>query len=341
VAPQMPIKTVTTKPTRPKGTRAGRPGLSTLLAALALVLWVGVAVTATSCMSDGSRGTLAVEQCATAPTLGTSQSFAVLGAQTVTNTGPTVVSGNLGVFPGTAVTGFDPGGPGVVIGGSIHAGDAVADQARNDAIAAYNALAGEACLAGRDLTDQDLGGLTLTPGTYCFSSSAQLTGTLTLDALEDPAATFVFQIGSTLTTASSSAVIMTNGGNPCNVFWQVGSSATVGTDTDLIGNIFALASVTLTTDATLAGRAIALEGSVTLDSNTVGAPVCEVAEGGGSGDGGVDEAENDAGGGPDDEQHLDWDCNGICVDWNTDEQNCGSCGNWCAEGLTCVNGECL
>jgi hypothetical protein len=133
--------------------------------------------------------------------LGTAQSFGVLAGSTVTNTGSTTVTGNLGVSPGTAVTGFPPG---IVTGGTIHLNDAAAAQAQSDVTTAYNAIAGTACNV--DLTGQDLGGLTLTPGVYCFSSSAQLTGTLTLNALGNPSALFIFKIGSSLTTASSSSV---------------------------------------------------------------------------------------------------------------------------------------
>jgi hypothetical protein len=208
---------------------------------------------------------------AVAPGLGTATSFAVLAASTATNTGPTVVTGDLGVSPGTAVTGFPPGS---VVGGTIHAGDAVAAQAQADATVAYNNLAGQAC--NTNLTGQDLGGLTLTPGVYCFSSSAQLTGILTLDGQGDPNAVFVFQMGSTLTTASAASVLLINGASACNVFWQVGSSATLGTGTMFIGNLLARASNTLTTGVSLSGRAIALTGAVTMDSNTIAAS-CAVA----------------------------------------------------------------
>jgi type VI secretion system secreted protein VgrG len=201
---------------------------------------------------------------ATAPGLGTATSFAVLGASTVTNTGPTIVTGDLGVSPGSAVTGFPPG---LVVGGTIHAADAVAAQAQADATVAYNTLAGLAC--NTNLTGQDLGGLTLTPGVYCFSSSAQLTGILTLDGQGDPNAVFVFQIGSTLTTASASSVVLINSASACNVFWQVGSSATLGTGTQFQGNILALASDKLTTGVNVTGRVIALTAAVTMDSNTV------------------------------------------------------------------------
>ena len=206
---------------------------------------------------------------AAAPPLGTEQSFAVLGGQTVTNTGPSVITGNLGVSPGSAVTGFPPG---IVTGGMTHAADAVALQAQNDTITLYNNLASQACTS--DLTDQDLGGKTLVPGVYCFASSAQLTGALTLNAGGDPNAVWVFQTVSTLVTASSSSVQMTNGGQPCNVFWKVGSSATLGTSTSFVGNIVALTSIALQTGAKVSGRALARNGAVTMDSNTVAVPVC-------------------------------------------------------------------
>ena len=207
----------------------------------------------------------------TAPSLGTAQSFAVLGGSTVTNTGPTVITGDLGVSPGSTITGFPPG---LVIGGTIHAADAVALGAQGANTAAYLNLAGQAC--NFDLTGQDLGGMTLVAGVYCFSTSAQLTGALTLDAQGDPNAVWVFQIGSTLTTASNSSVLLINGGQPCNVFWQIGSSATLGTTTSFIGNILALTSITLTTNANVTGRALAQNGAVTMDSNTVAISVCGV-----------------------------------------------------------------
>ncbi|MEK6303287.1 MAG: ice-binding family protein [Acidobacteriota bacterium] len=207
--------------------------------------------------------------------LGAAESFGVLGGSTVTNTGSTTVTGNLGVSPGTAVTGFPPG---TVTGGTIHLNDAVAAQAQSDVTTAYNAIAGTACNV--DLTGQNLGGLTLTPGVYCFSSSAQLTGTLTLNALGNPNALFIFKIGSSLTTASSSSVLVINSGRNCNVFWQVGSSATLGTSTSFVGNILALTSITLTTGANVSGRVLARNGAVTMDTNSVtvcaGAIACPV-----------------------------------------------------------------
>jgi len=204
--------------------------------------------------------------------LGTASTFGVLGGSVVTNTGPTVVTGNLGVSPGSAVTGFPPG---VVTGGAIHAADAVAAQAQSDLTTAYNNAAGTPC--NTDLTGQNLGGLTLTPGVYCFSTSAALTGTLTLNFQGNPNASFLFKIGSTLTTASGSSVVLVNAGSSCggSVFWQVGSSATLGTGSALQGSILALTSITLTTGASATGKLLARSGAVTLD--TGGAGVCSVA----------------------------------------------------------------
>ena len=191
--------------------------------------------------------------------------FAVLGGSTVTNTAtPTTVNGNLGVSPGSAVTGFPPG---IVTGGTIHAGDPAAAQAHSDLSTTYDNLASTQC--DTDLTGQDLGGKTLTPGVYCFSSSAQLTGTLTLDAQGSSSAVFIFKIGSTLTMASAASVLLINGGSNCGVFWQVGSSATLGTGTTLLGTIAALTSITLNTGASVSGRILALNGAVTLDDSHV------------------------------------------------------------------------
>ncbi|CAN5432757.1 hypothetical protein BH23ACI1_BH23ACI1_08790 [soil metagenome] len=204
----------------------------------------------------------------TAPALGTANPFAVLAGSAVTNTGATVITGDVGLHPGAAVTGFPPG----LVLGTIHAANATSLQAKNDLTTAYNHLAAQPCTA--DLTGQDLGGLTLTPGVYCYSSSAQLTGNLTLNAQGNPAAVFIFKTGSTLTTASTAQVLMINGGLNCNVFWQVGSSATLGTNTTFAGSILALTSITLTTGARIVGRALARDGAVTLDSNTIDPSAC-------------------------------------------------------------------
>ena len=207
--------------------------------------------------------------------LGTADDFAVLAGSTVTNTGPTVITnGDVGVSPGSSITGFPPGS---IVGGTTHAADGVAAQAQTDLTAAYNTAAALPC---GTLVPAELGGTTLTPGVYCVATSAQITGTLTLDFQGDPAASFVFQIGSTLTTASASSVNLINGGTgacPLNVFWQVGSSATLGTGTDFAGNILALTSITLTTGASVDGRTLARNGAVTLDSNAV--TVCAAAVG--------------------------------------------------------------
>ncbi|MGI8535462.1 MAG: ice-binding family protein, partial [Mycobacteriales bacterium] len=152
--------------------------------------------------------------------LGTATPFAVLAGSTVTNTGPSVINGDLGVSPQTAVTGFPPG----TVNGTIHAADAVAGQAQAALTTAYNDAAGRA--PDVNLTGQDLGGLTEPAGVYKFDSSAGLTGALTLNAQGNPDSVFIFQIGSTLTTASASSVLLTNGAQACHVFWQVGSSAT-------------------------------------------------------------------------------------------------------------------
>ncbi len=190
--------------------------------------------------------------------------FAVLAGSTVTNTAtPTVVTGDLGVSPGSAVTGFPPG----IVTGTIHAADAAAAQAQSELTTLYNDLANTAC--NTDLTGQDLGGKTLTPGVYCFSTSAQLTGTLTLDAQGDPNALFLFKVGSSLTTASGSSVLLINSASSCGVFWQVGSSATLGTGTALAGSIVALTSITLNTGAGVTGRVLARNGAVTLDDSHV------------------------------------------------------------------------
>jgi hypothetical protein len=215
------------------------------------------------------------------PPLGTAGDFSVLAGSAVTNTGPTVISadagvgGNLGVSPGSAVSGFPPGV--VTPPGTLHAGDTVAAQAQADLTTAYNTAAGVACDA--DKTGQDLGGLTLTTGVYCFSSSAQLTGPLTLDAEGNPDAVFIFKVGSTLTTASNSSVVLLRGAQACNVYWQVGSSATLGTATTFSGNVLALTSITAVTSTQVQGRLLARNGAVTLDSNLIHTPACAPSSG--------------------------------------------------------------
>ncbi|HEX8686197.1 MAG TPA: ice-binding family protein, partial [Pyrinomonadaceae bacterium] len=233
------------------------------LAGVALALLLGAAsvpllnTSTTSAQSEVPRGT--------------TTTFAILAGQAVTSTGLSVVNGDLGISPGTALTGFPPG----VITGATHLGDPVAAQALADAQVEYAYLDGLPC--GTNLSGVDLGGRTLLPGVYCFDSSAQLTGTLILDAQGSCDSLFVFQTGSTLTTAVASEVIVIN--NPCaancrgggNVFWQVGSSATIGTGSQFVGNIVANTSVTLNFNASVSGSVFGLIGAVTLDSNQVSA----------------------------------------------------------------------
>jgi hypothetical protein len=206
--------------------------------------------------------------------LGTACSFGILGGSAVTNVvgTATTVSGDVGVWPGSAVTGF---GPPAIITGTIFAGDATAQTAQGDLTTAYNNAAGA---AGGAVLPPDIGGSTLFPGVYKTTSaqpSLGITGNLTLDGQGDPNATWIFQIVSTLDTAAgNSQVLMIGGAQSHNVVWQVGSSATLGTNTIFEGTIMAQASVTLTTGATLNGRALARTGAVTLDTNTVVVPPC-------------------------------------------------------------------
>ena len=199
------------------------------------------------------------------PILGTAVNFAVLGGSTVTSTGVTTVTGDLGVWPGTA---FTNGGVFTQTGSQYFGpGPGVAETAEANVTTAYNYLADMAVT--QVLTGQDLGGMTLDPGVYYFSSSAQLTGTLTLNAENNPNAIFVFQIGSQLTTSSNSAVDVINGGAGDGVYWQVGSSAVLGGGTAFLGNILAYSSVSLDTGATICGRALAENAEVSMIGNTV------------------------------------------------------------------------
>ena len=224
---------------------------------------------------------------AKAQILGTADSFGVLAGSTVTNTGPSVIMGNVGVAPGSAIVGFPPGI--VLPPGTIHAGDAVAATAQVDLATAYTTL--QALPSQFNLTGQNLGGMVLLPAIYSFATSAQLTGVLTLNGLGNPASQFVFQIGSTLVTASNSAVLLINGANGNNVYWAVGSSATLGTNSVFAGNIVALTSITLNTGATITcGRALARNGAVTLDNNTI--TICAPTTDGTGGSGGTDITQN-------------------------------------------------
>jgi hypothetical protein len=200
-------------------------------------------------------------------TLGSAGTFSALASSTVTNTGPTIITGDVGVSPGSAVTGFPPG---VVVGGAIYnTTPGPAATAQGALTSAYNDAAGR---TGGSSVSGDLGGLTLTPGLYTSTSFLNLTGPLHLDGQGNANSVFIFQIASALTTFSGSQVILQNGAQAANIFWQVGSSATLGTNSIFNGTIMAQASVTLTTGAALNGRALARTGAVTLDTNTVGNP---------------------------------------------------------------------
>lgn len=216
-------------------------------------------------------GVLAISPAASAAAapvgLGTAAGYSVLGGQTVTNTGPTTLGASLGVSPGTAITGFPPG----IVTGAVHAADAAAAQAQSDLVIAYNDAAGRAPTAS---IAGDLVGQTLTPGVYNSTGPIGLSGTLTFNALGNPQAVFVVQVASTLITASASTVSVINGAQACNIYWQVGSSATLGTTSAFQGTIMALTSITVTTGTVVHGRALARNGQVSLDSDVFTAPNC-------------------------------------------------------------------
>ena len=200
--------------------------------------------------------------------LGTATSFAVLAGAGITNTGPTTINGDVGSFPTTTQTGFGS----VTLNGTNHHGDAVTQGAKTDLVTAYNTAAG----SGPTIpVAANLGGQTLVAGVYNSASSLALTGALTLSGTASDV--WIFQAGSTLTTATGSSVVLTGGAQSCNVFWQVGSSATIGTGSAFKGTIIALTSITVTTGATIDGRALARNGAVTLDTNTITRSTCAAA----------------------------------------------------------------
>jgi hypothetical protein len=199
--------------------------------------------------------------------LRSAEGFVVLAGSTVSSTGESALTGDVGVSPGTAVTGFPPG----TMTGTLHASNSVAEAAMADLTTAYNDAAGRT--EGPVAVDGNLGGRTLSPGLYKSTSSLSISsGDLTLEASGDPNAVFIFQVASTLTTTSGRAVILSGGARASNVFWQVGSSATLGTNSVFKGTIMADQSITLTTGATLEGRALARIGAVTLQGNVVALP---------------------------------------------------------------------
>lgn len=201
--------------------------------------------------------------------LGTAGSYAVLAGTTITNTGPTTITGDVGLSPGSAVVGFGS----VTLSGTQHIADAAALQAKNDLTAAYTDAAGRTPVTA---VPTELGGTTLKAGVY-GSPTLGLTGTLTLDAEGDASAVFIFQAGSTLITAPASVVALTHGASACNVYWQIGSSATLATTTAFKGHILALTSIALQTGATLQGSGLARNGAVTLDTNVISDAACAPA----------------------------------------------------------------
>lgn len=209
--------------------------------------------------------------------LATSADYAVLGATTVTNTGNTVLDGSLGLSPGGSISGFPPGL--VLPPSTTDTANAVALQAQSDLTAAYVDAAGRPVTA---TTTADLANLTLQAGVYAgpAKSALGLTGPLVLDGAGDLDAVFIFQTDSTLITGSGSTVSLVNGAQECNVFWQVGSSATLGTASVFAGNVMALASITVNNGATVHGRALARNGAVTLDNDTFTRPTCAVVSSG-------------------------------------------------------------
>ena len=218
--------------------------ISVPLAGLMLLIWPAMAFAATD------------------PGLGTAGNFAVLAGTTVTNTGPSWITGLLGVSPGAAVTGFPPGTSGVQ-----HKADSVALTAENDLGTAYTNAAAQPCPGGNNFTGVNLGGKTLVPGVYCQTTAPTLTGTLTLNG----SGIYIFQIvpATTLVTASGASVVLIGGAQPCQIFWAVGSSVTLAPSTTFVGNILSLQSIAMQTGATLNGRALARNAAVTLDTNRI------------------------------------------------------------------------
>jgi len=228
-------------------------------------------VTGIAFITLAAFGTQAAMAATATVNLGTSAAYAVLAGSTITNTGPTSIGGDIGLSPGTAITGFPPGSQ---TSGTMNITNGAALGAENDLITASVDAAGRTPF---NTVTGDLGGTTLVGGVYHSASSMALTGSVTLNAAGDASTVWIFQAGTTLTTASASNVVLENGAQACNVFWQVGSSATLGTTTNFAGTIIATQSITLDTNASVSGRVLALNGAVTMDTNTVDVSTCNVA----------------------------------------------------------------
>jgi hypothetical protein len=239
-----------------------RPGLSKIRRATS-VLAIGIisAITLVGFASSPAFGAAAIN-------LGAATPDAVVAGTTITNTGSSVLTGDISLSPGTSIVGFPPG----TVSGTTDAADATSLAAQTSVTAAYGVAASATPFT--TVAGGTVGGLTLSPGVYETASAMQLTGPLTLNAGGDPSAVFIFQAGSTLTTASAASVVLENGAQACNVFWQVGSSATLGSTTSFVGTILALASVTLDSGASVDGRVFAQTGAVTLNDNVISVPTC-------------------------------------------------------------------
>lgn len=225
--------------------------LTTLLSVLLIVTFSGL----------GAKAATKVD-------LGTANNFAVLAGTTITNTGSSAVTGDLGLDPGSSVTGFPP----ATLTGTQHISDSISNQAKIDLVAAYNNAASQTPVS---TVATELGGTTKTAGNYDSADGTfSITGTLTLDAQDNADAVFIFKTESTLVTANSSVIILKNKAQACNIFWQVSSSATLGTNSTFKGNILALTSITLTTGANVEGRVFARNAAVTLDTNSITKAVC-------------------------------------------------------------------
>lgn len=204
---------------------------------------------------------------------GTTSNFAILAGSTITNTGTTIINGSggvdIGLYPGTSFTGDTS----ISMGGAVHLKDDVAITAKTDLVTAYDDAAG---ILSVTRIPTELGNTTLKQGVYDSASGTfKITGTLILDAEGDPNAVFIFKTASTIVTATGSDIKLINGASSCRVFWKIGSSATLGTDSNFVGRIFALQSITATTGAKIQGQLLARNGAVTLDTNVITNQLCE------------------------------------------------------------------